>query len=97
MRVASPWLLLAGALLALADGVPMERREAQAARKVYVAKCAKCHRFYEPRAYPEQEWREWMRAMSRKSKLKPAAETILKRYLDAYRAGSIEGKPEDAR
>lgn len=65
-----------------------------AARKIYVAKCAKCHRFYEPTNYSEADWRSWMARMNKKSKLKPEQDRLLNRYLDAYRAGQLAGKPE---
>lgn len=65
-----------------------------AARQIYVAKCAKCHRFYEPNDYAESDWRVWMEKMKRKSKLKPKQAELLDRYLDAYRAGRLPGKPE---
>ena len=64
------------------------------ARKIYVVKCAKCHRFYEPNDYSEADWRRWMTSMSEKSKLKPAQSELLGRFLDAYRAGQVAGKPE---
>ena len=70
-------------------------KELQAARKIYVAKCAKCHRFYEPKSYAEPDWRVWMEKMNAKSKLKPAQAELLNRYLDAYRGGRLSGKPED--
>lgn len=55
-------------------------------KRLYLAKCAKCHAFYEPRSYAEQEWREWMDKMARKSKLKPVQARQMNAYLDAYRA-----------
>ena len=64
-------------------------KEAAAGRKVYVAKCAKCHKFYEPKSYNEADWGRWMEAMSRKSKLKTEQDKLLRRYLDEYRAGRI--------
>jgi hypothetical protein len=33
--------------------------------------------------------------MNKKSKLKAEQATLLNRYLDAYRAGRLPGKPED--
>ena len=95
------WLV--GLLTALAAGLPaagifaqdLTQQDREAARKLYVAKCAKCHRFYEPKAYPEGKWGEWMESMSRKSKLKPDQQQLLNRYLDAYRAGQLPGKPQD--
>jgi len=70
-------------------------KDSTAARKIYVAKCAKCHRFYEPKSYAEPDWRVWMEKMNAKSKLKPAQAELLNRYLDAYRGGRLSGKPED--
>lgn len=64
-------------------------KEAAAGRKVYVAKCAKCHKFYEPTNYSEPDWGRWMDKMSVKSKLKPDQDKLLRRYLDEYRAGRI--------
>jgi len=70
-------------------------KELTAARKIYVAKCAKCHRFYEPANYAESAWQTWMEKMSKKSKLKGEQASLLTRYLDDYRAGRLVGKPQD--
>ena len=70
-------------------------REIAAARKIYVAKCAKCHRFYDPTNYAEPDWRVWMEKMNKKSKLNAEQSSLLNRYLDVYRAGELPGKPED--
>ena len=56
-----------------------------AARKLYEVKCAKCHKFYEPKDYSQGEWNRWMTSMSRKSRLKPDQARILNQYLDDYR------------
>jgi mono/diheme cytochrome c family protein len=53
-----------------------------AGRKLYVAKCAKCHKFYDPAKYSDEDWRMWMAKMSKKSKLKPEQEEILSRYIE---------------
>jgi hypothetical protein len=55
------------------------------ANALYVAKCAKCHKFYDPAQYTQKEWDVWMRKMSRKSKLKPPQEELLTRYLGEFR------------
>ncbi len=65
-----------------ADFSPKERKTAQ---DLYDIKCAKCHKFYDPAGYSQQDWDKWMRKMSRKSKLKPAQERLLSRYLEEYR------------
>ncbi len=82
------FFLLAGGLAGSFAG-ELTDKDAAAGRKLYVAKCAKCHRFYEPKNYNDSEWGRWMGAMSRKSKLKPEQEDVLARYLDAYRQGKI--------
>jgi hypothetical protein len=76
-----------------ASGDELTPKELAAARKIYVAKCAKCHRFYEPKEYSEADWRTWMEKMGRKSKLKPAQSEMLNRYVDEYRAGRIPKIP----
>jgi hypothetical protein len=52
-----------------------------AGQKLYVAKCAKCHKFYDPAKYSEADWEMWMTKMSKKAKLKPAQEAELSRYI----------------
>lgn len=61
------------------------------ARKLYVAKCAKCHRFYDPADYSLAVWNSWMDKMSRKSKLEPGQEELLSRYLGAFRRRESSG------
>ncbi len=89
----APVALAVFQLAAVAD--ELTATEIAAARKVYVAKCAKCHRFYEPTNYSESVWRGWMEKMKKKSKLKDEQASLLNRYLDAYRAGRLPGKPEE--
>ena len=50
-------------------------------QKLYVAKCAKCHKFYDPAKYSEADWEMWMTKMSKKAKLKPAQEAELSKYI----------------
>jgi len=52
-----------------------------AGQKLYVAKCAKCHKFYDPAKYSDADWQMWMAKMSKKAKLKPAQEAELSRYI----------------
>jgi len=65
--------------------VLLSEQEIASARKLYVAKCAKCHKFHNPANYADEEWRTWMRKMSRKAKLKPEQDELLSRYLDTFR------------
>jgi hypothetical protein len=54
--------------------------------RIHIAKCARCHKFYDPAAYSDAEWRLWMTKMSKKAKLTPDQEAVLSRYLEAFRA-----------
>jgi hypothetical protein len=60
-------------------------------RRLYVAKCAKCHKFYDPAEYSEQDWQIWMRKMSKKAKLKPEQETAISGYVDNVLRGAKTG------
>jgi len=55
------------------------------AKNLYDAKCARCHKFYDPAAYKDAEWRTWMTKMSKKAHLKPEQSDLLSRYLDGFR------------
>lgn len=71
------------------SGAPLlSEQEIVSARKLHVAKCAKCHKFHNPAKYTDEEWRAWMRKMSRKSKLKPEQDELLSRYLALFRTDS---------
>jgi len=50
--------------------------------KLYVAKCAKCHKFYDPANYSDYEWKIWMRKMSKKAKLKPEQQAAVSEYVE---------------
>ena len=55
------------------------------AADLYPLKCAKCHKFYDPSAYSDNEWSVWMTKMSKKSRLEPDEAEVLARYLNASR------------
>jgi|SRR5436190_20188446 hypothetical protein len=70
------------------------QNEATAARNLYVAKCAKCHKFYDPAKYSDEEWQMWMTKMGKKSKLKPEQQEMLSRYIeDTYRSPAKTNAP----
>lgn len=68
---------------ALAAGWSAE--EADRARKLYLLKCARCHKFYPPAAYADAEWQDWMRKMSEKAGLTAEEDRLLSRYLELFR------------
>jgi hypothetical protein len=62
-------------------------QELSVASKLYINKCIRCHKSYEPKAYSNDQWDLWMGKMSKKAHLASAQESLLRRYLAAYRAG----------
>ena len=55
--------------------------DSSAGRKIYVTKCAKCHKLYNPAKYSDEDWAKWMGKMSKKAKLKPEQEELLSQYI----------------
>src|SRR5437879_10572266 len=55
----------------------LSSKENGVAQKLYTAKCAKCHKFYDPKSYGQAEWDLWMQKMGKKSKLKPEQVELL--------------------
>ncbi len=82
-RVASSSVPILDAALASAAG--LSAQEAGDAASLYTAKCARCHKFYDPAGYSDDEWRSWMTRMSRKARLKPEQQELLSRYLNSFR------------
>ena len=68
-----------------AERAGMPAADITRAADLYVLKCARCHKFYDPAPYPDPEWRKWMTKMSKKSHLATDEESLLSRYLDAAR------------
>ena len=84
------WFTSVAALVALhaAGAAELSTTELKDARKLYTTKCAKCHKFYDPAKYDDEQWHKWMTKMSKKAKLKPAQTELLSRYLGTFRTGS---------
>ena len=59
-----------------------------AGRKLYVAKCARCHKLYDPNKYSDAAWDKWMAKMTRKAKLKPDQADLISRYVATLRDGA---------
>jgi cytochrome c5 len=68
-----------------AHAADLSPSETKAAKRIYVAKCAKCHKFYDPAVYDRAQWDMWMKKMGKKSKLKPEQHQLLSRYLETLR------------
>jgi hypothetical protein len=59
--------------------------EAVEARTLFVAKCTRCHKFYHPAKYSDEDWSKWFAKMSNKARLEPDQKELLSRYLEVYR------------
>jgi hypothetical protein len=59
--------------------------QVEAARTLYIAKCTGCHKFYPPANYSAADWEVWMRKMSRKARLNPEQDALLRAYLELFR------------
>ncbi len=81
-------ILLVG-LSPLASAAPLPLKDEAEARKVYLTKCSKCHKLYDPSKYSDAKWEAWMGKMSKKAKLTPEQETLLSAYiLQKFRSGA---------
>ena len=74
-------------LPASADGV-LSPEQASAGRALYLNKCARCHKFYDPAKYKEADWNKWITKMNKKAKLKRDESEVIWKYLGAFRAGT---------
>lgn len=81
-------LMLAGGSRSRAE--ELSALELKAARKIYVGKCAKCHKLYDPNQYTPEKWDAWMAKMNRKARLSPDQIDLLARYIAAGRAGKVQ-------
>jgi hypothetical protein len=63
----------------------LSHEESREAARLYTAKCARCHKFYNPADYNDAEWQLWMSKMGRKARLKPDQQQLLSRYLETFR------------
>ena len=59
--------------------------ENEQGRKLYIAKCARCHKLYEPVKYDDKTWDSWMTKMREKAKLNDAQYRQLSTYLQTLR------------
>lgn len=81
-------ILLALCAVSLAGAVnarELSEQDVAAGKKLYVAKCARCHKFYDPSTYSDESWSEWMDKMRKKARLTSDQHELLLRYLDALR------------
>ncbi|MBI3876490.1 MAG: hypothetical protein HY300_11160 [Verrucomicrobia bacterium] len=102
MRLLRPILFTAAVLIAnqftakavesVGTGPALTDTEQRDARKIYVAKCAKCHEFYAPSDYSSGEWSVWMTKMGKKSRLSAEQLVLMRRYTDELRTNPPPAK-----
>lgn len=85
IRFLAVFLLCATAVAASDGGGLLSPAELRKAEKLDKRKCYRCHKPHDPRQYADEEWDEWMDKMSRKARLKPRDEELLRRYFDQTR------------
>lgn len=72
------------------QGGELSAVEIKSARKIYLGKCAKCHKLYDPANYSPEQWAEWMVKMNSKSKLRPEQAELLARYIAAGKSDKVK-------
>ena len=76
-----------------ARGAGLSEQDVAGGNALYITKCARCHKFYHPADYSDVDWQNWMTKMSRKAKLDPDQDQLLRRYLGAFRtAGAVPAR-----
>jgi len=80
-----PMAMLAVLLGSAANAAELSEKEMAAGKKLYVTKCARCHKFYDPASYTDEQWADWMQKMRKKARLSNEQHELLSRYLDLYR------------
>lgn len=65
--------------------------ELAAGAKLNRAKCAKCHKLYDPAAYSDVAWNSWMAKMKQKARLTDSDYASLRAHLDSQRAAAAKG------
>src|SRR5947209_11941947 len=60
-----------------ARALGLTAEQTNAAFQLYIAKCIRCHKSYEPRAYTNPQWESWMVKMNRKAHLDPQQQELL--------------------
>ena len=71
--------------VATMKAVDLTGAEVKAARKLYLTKCAKCHKLYDPARYDDADWQSWMAKMTKKARLNAEQADLISRYVETIR------------
>ncbi len=56
------------------------------ANDLYLTKCTKCHKLYDPKSYNDEQWDGWMKKMKKKAHLSGEQDALIRQYLDSLRS-----------
>ena len=74
------WFVCVVSLAVAADDIA-------AGRKLHTAKCARCHKLYDPTGYNQKTWDTWTERMKQKARLNDEQYRQLVAYLNSIREG----------
>ena len=80
-----PILLLLSLVAAMAAAAADSSSVDVAGQKIYVAKCARCHKLYNPLSYSDGDWDAWMPKMKKKAHLSDREYQALNAYVHDLR------------
>jgi mono/diheme cytochrome c family protein len=83
-------LCLAAPMAGVAGASSTTGIDETAGRKLYAAKCASCHKLYDPVRYDDEKWNSWMNKMRKKARLGDEQYATLSRYLQTLRPSRKE-------
>lgn len=89
---------LIGLIASQATGGDVANSESLAAgKKLYLNKCAKCHKMYDPAKYDDHQWDSWMNKMDKKAKLKAREKEAVAEYIRTLRPAAKEPRTASTR
>lgn len=66
------------------------------AKDLYLTKCAKCHKFYDPSGYDDKKWCQWMEKMRKKAHLDSEEYNLIVIYCDSLRKSAPPSPVENS-
>ena len=76
---------IAALLSIFTTGVVFASEDLSESRKLYLTKCSKCHKLYDPADYEDASWEKWMVKMKKKAHLDDGQFRKIRDYLQTLR------------
>ena len=54
-------------------------------KELYLSRCSRCHKLYDPRDYDAARWDYWMEKMKKKARLNDPQYQAIRRYAESLR------------